>query len=250
MKPRFVIIIIAVILGIVAALGINNYLNNIKRQAVEEQKTVEVWVANQDIAKGTSIEDIEKKRLAALKSVPRRYVAAQAISSTRNIEGQVLSVPISTGEQLTIGKFKHPSEAGLSYTIPKGHIALSIPYDSVKGVAGMVKPGDLVTVFSTFSPGPGGEDLTKILLQKVQVIAVGVNIGAEKEGSEAKTIGAANASTSSNSDYKTITLTLTPADAEKVVFAQENGKIWLGLHPPTNPEAAATNGRTLKTVFE
>ncbi|MBE0447456.1 MAG: Flp pilus assembly protein CpaB [Actinobacteria bacterium] len=250
MKPRFVIIVVAVVLGAVAALGVNSYLNNVKKQVVREQKTIDVWVASQDIAKGTSIQDIEKNRLAELKKVPRGYVASQAISSARNIQGQVLSVPVSAGEQLTTGNFKFPSEAGLSYSIPKGHIAVSLPYDHIKGIAGMVKPGDLVTVFATLNPGPDGEDLTKILLQKVQVIAIGVNMGAEKEGAKAKAIGTAEASPNNSSDQKTITLALAPSDAEKIIFAQENGKIWFGLHPPTNAEAVATQGRTLKTILK
>ncbi len=255
MKPRFVIILIAIILGAVATLGINGYLNNIRRQAVEEQKAVQVLVANKDIEKGTPIEDIINNRLAEIKSVPRRYVASQAISSTRNIEGQVLSVSISSGEQLTTGKFKLPSEAGLSFTVPKGYIEVSIPYDNIKGVAGMVKPGDLVTVFATFNPGPDGNDLTKILLQKVRVIAINENVGAEKETQGTKKADAVVPSPTGNSvgignQQSTVTLALVPSDAEKLVFAQENGKLWLGLHPSLNAEIADTKGRTLKTVFK
>lgn len=250
MKPRFVIIVVAVILGVVATLGVNGYLAGIKKQAVEEQKTVKVWVAASDIPKGTSIEDIQEEKFAELKNIPQRYVASQAMSSIRNIEGQVLSVDISVGEQLTVGKFKHPSEAGLSFSVPKDFIAVSIPYDEIKGVAGMVKPGDLLTVFSTFNPGPDGEDATKILLQKVQVIAVGATVGAEKTREKERTVGAAEASPSETQDQKTVTLALKPAEAEKVVFAQENGKIWLGLHPTNFAEAATTKGITLKTVYK
>ncbi|MHB8842340.1 MAG: Flp pilus assembly protein CpaB [Candidatus Aquicultor sp.] len=250
MKPRLVIIIIAVILGAIVTLGVNNYLNNIKKQAVEEQKTVQVWVAASDIAKGTSIEDIAKDHLAELKEIPRRYVASQAISSTRNIEGQVLSVSISAGEQLTIGKFKHPSEAGLSFTVPKGYLAVSIPYDSIRGIAEMAKPGDLVTAFASFNPGADGDDVTKILLQKVQVIAVGDSIGAEKEAPGNKVLDSSKAESTSDKSNKTITLALIPADAEKLVYAQENGKVWLGLHTSTNPQMVSTKGITIKTVFK
>lgn len=250
MKPRVVIIVVAVVLGIVATLGVNSYLSNIKKQAVEEQKTVQIWVASSDISRGTSIEDIQKKKLAELRNIPRRYVASQAISSTRNIEGKVLSVEVSAGEQLTAGKFKHPSEAGLSFSIPKDFIAVSIPYDEIKGIAGMVKPGDQLTVFATFSPGPDGEDVTKILLQKVQVIAVGATVGAEKEADKTQGAGVAQAASSEVKAEKTVTLALAPTDAEKVVFAQENGKIWLGLHPTSFGEAATTKGITLKTVYK
>jgi len=252
-KPRVVIIIVAIFLGLIAALSISVYINNIKRQAIEEQKTVEVWVANTDIAKGTGIEEIQNNRMAELKAIPRRYVASQSISSTRNLEGQVLSVPVSAGEQLTANKFKYPSEAGLAFSIPNDHIAVSIPYDDVKGVAGMVKPGDLITVFVTFDPGPGGESLTKILLQKVKVIAVGVRVGAEREqNSQVKVAGSAETpqNNSGSSGGKTVTLALSPADAERLVFSQEKGRVWLGLHPSTNAKDVSTEGRTLQSVFK
>lgn len=253
MKPRLIMIVAALVIGLIAAFSVNNYISGIKKQAAEEQKTVKVWVAEKDISKGTSIEDIEKNRLAELRSVPRKYVASQAISSTRNIEGQVLNVSLSAGEQLTTGKFNYPTDVGLACTVPKGHIAVSIPYENAKGVAGMVKPGDLVTVFATFEPGPSGEDETKILLQKVKVTAVGMSTGVEKQDVKSRTVGvaeAANNSSVSSSDKKTITLALSPADAEKLVFSQENGKVWLGLHPSGSSEAVATEGVVINTVFK
>ncbi len=249
MKPRVVIIIIAVILGAIVTLGVNSYLSNIKQQAVEDQKTVQVWVASGDIAKGTSIEDITKDHLAELKEVPRRYVATQAISSTRNIKGQVLSIAISAGEQLTVGKFKHPSEAGLSYTVPKGYLAVSVPYDNIRGYAGMAKPGDLVTVIATFNPG---EDtaITRIVLQKVLVIAVDKSVGAEKEEPGSKALGSSKEESSADTDKKTVTLAIMPADAEKLVYSQEDGKVWLGLHTSTNPQKVTTKGITFENVFK
>src|SRR3990172_4563681 len=117
MKPRVIIIIIAVVLGLFAVVGVNNYVTNIKKQAVEQQKTIEVWVATNNIEKGVSTEDIVNKKLAELKQIPKRYVAADAISSTRNITDKVLSVSVSAGEQLTAAKFKVPSEAGLAYSV-------------------------------------------------------------------------------------------------------------------------------------
>jgi len=75
-------------------------------------------------------------------------------------------------------------------------------------------------------------------------------VGAEKEDAQAKTVGSASAKTGDEKEQKTITLALAPADAEKVVYAQENGKIWFGLHPPTGAEVATTQGKTLKTIFK
>jgi hypothetical protein len=47
-----------------------------------------------------------------------------------------------------------------------------------------------------------------------------------------------------------VTLALAPADVVKLVFAEEQGSVWLSLLPPTATEAPTAAGRTIKTIFE
>lgn len=102
-------------------------------------------------------------------------------------------------------------------------VAISIPVGEVVGVSDKINPGDRVTVIATFTPGPGGSDVTRILLQNVEVLATSAEI---QRTSKKPEIGNA-----SSLGKKTITLAVPPANAEKLVFAEEKGHVWIALMP-------------------
>ena len=202
-----------------------------------------------------SAEELIEKKLIVTQEIPRMYVSSGAVSSISSIEGQVVSSPISKGEQVTLTRFQYTAQAGLSYGVPEGFVAVAIPSDAVKGVAGLLKPNDTVMVAATFKPGPNGEEaLTKVLLPKARVLAVGTSVGAEAEDDEIKTTAGGLRGSSDSSDEKqiasTVTLALTPADLEKLIYAEEQGSVWLALLPATATDIPATTGRSLETVYQ
>ena len=253
MKSRSVMVIIALILGLLAASGVFLYANGVKQQVEHEQDTAKVLVAEEDIPIGLGLTEIMDKRLARFQNVPQKYVASGVIDSSKDIDGQVLAFPVQKGEQITADSFKYNTKAGLAFAIPKDQVALSISVDEVKGVSGMIKAGDLVDIIATLSGSTGAagdDDMTKILLQKVKVIAVG-NVIAPQEGraDEPKTLTSSGGS-SSDTKKQVVTLALAPADAEKVVFAEEKGSVWLSLLPASELEPVSTPGQTQETVFK
>jgi pilus assembly protein CpaB len=253
MKSRLVMVVIALILGLMAAFGVFLYANGVKQQVEQDQKTAKVLVAEEDIPIGLGLSEIMDKRLASFQKVPKKYVASGVIASSKDIDGQVLAFSVQKGEQITTDRFQYNTKAGLAFAIPKDHVALSISVDEVKGVSGMVKAGDLVNIIATLSGSSGatiGEDMTKILLSNVKVIAVG-NVIAPQEGraEEQKTL-TSSGSSSSDTGKRVVTLALTPGDAEKVVFAEEKGSVWLSLLPASESESVSTPGQTHETVFK
>ena len=181
------------------------------------------------------------------------YVSSGAVSQISSIEGQVVSSPISKGEQVTLTRFQYAAQAGLSYGVPEGFVAVAISSDAVKGVAGLLKPNDTVMVTATFKPGPNGEEaFTKVLLPKARVLAVGSSVGVEAQDDEVKTTGGLGNRSSSNEEQvaSTVTLALTPADLEKLVYAEEQGSVWLALLPATATDIPVTTGRSLDSVYK
>ena len=166
---------------------------------------------------------------------------------------KVVAQPISKDEQITTAMFKYATDVGLAPSTPKDHLAVSIPYEAVRGVAGLIKPGDYVAVVGTFEPGDGKVDtaITKIVLPKAQVLAVGkalsgaISTAAEKDVTPKSGAMLSNADTSADA-APTITLALTPVDVEKLVFAQEEGKVWLALFSPNDPSVPVTTGIRLQ----
>jgi pilus assembly protein CpaB len=253
MRSKLLIVVVALILAGVAATLAMNYVSSARTEVASDSKPVEILVAKEDIPRGISAEELLAKDMVAMEQVPQRFVAAGAISSSRAIEGQVLNNPLTRGEQLTSARFATPSAAGLAYSIPREYVAISIPVDEVKGISGLVRPGDHIAMFATFAPGPNGEEnITKLLLADAKVLAVGTALSAESaappEGTKTSTLG--GATREEEVAPHTMTLSVSPKDAARIVFAEETGKVWVTLLPATAEASPKAPGQTIRTVFK
>lgn len=254
MRSRLIIAIVAVVLGIVAAFGAAAYLATERGRIAAGAQLVNVLVAQQDLPLGMSADELMAKGYLVSRQIPRQYVAADAISSQARLLGRVVSQPISKDQMVTDAMFKYAADVGLASSTPKGYLAISIPYEQARGVAGLVKPGDSVAVLATFKP-EGGVPLTKLILPKVKVLAVGKALDAVAEGNSTTVkvnnsggLMSSGGQTAADQTPGTITLALTPVDAEKLVFAQEQGKTWLALYSPNDPGSAKALGVTYDRI--
>jgi pilus assembly protein CpaB len=257
MRVKILLLIVALILGGLAAVMAAQYLNSARTRIEAESQPMEVLVATEDIPRGVQADDLVERGLIEIQEVPAQFVAAGAISSANAIEGQVLAVPLTEGEQITRSRFQFPSTAGLAYSIPDDYLALTIAVNEVKGVAGLLKPGDHVAAFVTFTSGAEaqsgseGKELTQMLLPRARVLAAGQLLDqfAESGGEEEQPGGLASRQTQQES-MRTVTLSLSPVDAERLVFAEEIGNVWLALVPATATDVPQTSGQTIDTVLE
>jgi len=243
MKSRSAMVLTAIVLATMATLGIMIYVQSLRAQIKEDSTPVNVLIARKAIPKGTSIEIIEDKNLVEIERIPKRYVAEGAYSDLSQIHGHVLTITLNKGEQLTSSKLEKRSEAGLSYQLPEGLVAISIPIDEVIGVSGHIKQDDRIDIIATFSPGPGGTDISKTLLQNVQVLSV------SSTNADTKSSVRIGKNSTQGNQKKTITLALSSSDAEKLVFAEEKGSIWLMLLSHNN-QPVNTGGQTLESIFK
>jgi len=260
MRSRIVIIVVALVLGGVAAIMAATYLNSARVRLDAQSQPVEVLVAQENIERGTPSDELFAKKLIVAQKIPRQFVAADAISSQRAIDGQVLAVSLTAGEQLTTGRFQYPSQAGLAYSVPSDYIAVSIPVDKVSSVSGLLRPGDLVAVMGTVEQ-PSGKDkvtVTKILVPKARILAVGTDAGtgtSSETNSGSKSVMSAASRDQNQTEVNAVTLALSPADAEKVVFIANEGSgkgdrsLWLALLPVKTTSIAITKGQTAKTAL-
>lgn len=259
MRSKVAILIVALVLGGLAAVLAANYLGDARSTIEAESEPIEVLIASEDIPRGLSAEELLAEDLITLQEVPRRFVAAGAISSEKALEGRVLADPLSAGEQVTEGRFELPSTAGLAYSIPGEFVGLSIPVDEVQGVSGLVKPGDHVTLYVTFdeNQNDGTPAITRMLVADTKVLAVGAALRAEPASTndEGSSDGGALATsrdenTEEDLNARTMTLAVNAADAERIVFAEEQGNVWCALLPATVTEVPKTAGRTMQTIFK
>jgi pilus assembly protein CpaB len=251
MKSKVLIAAVAVILGGVAALAAFVYLNGVQKAAEAGSTMTSVLVAAKDIQRGSSANDLLASGAAVLKKMPRRYVPEGAMSSLTGMVDRVLAVPVSAGEVLTSARFQYPSEAGLAFNVPPGFVAVTVPVDDARGVAGLVKPGDRVAVLITVSTKNGNGDQTGYTVPGAKVLAVGRATGTESGPQRATSGGGALGGGGTNDDKaaNTITLAVSSNDAQKVVFAAESGRLWLALLPTTESVAGTATVQSMSTVL-
>jgi pilus assembly protein CpaB len=266
MKLRITLIILAIILGALAVFGVIGYINSIKATVEEEVEKVEVLVAEQNIPKEVPVETLIEENLVMLKSIPRKYLAEGVLTSLDGYTGYVVANHISKGEQITTTMFAKPEDLGLSFVIPDGMVAISIPIDEVIGVSYLINAGDRVNIIATFpgvvktessgevaSEETTGEEtqqaeglvtgegeltpITKTILWNVEVLHIGI-----------RKAGTQSTDETNYGDIGTITLAVTPEDSEKVVFIEENTSVWLALVPVDGIEEGKTPGISFDNV--
>jgi pilus assembly protein CpaB len=250
MRSKLLLVVIAVVLGGVAAFATFGYLGSLQRQAESGSTMTDVLVATQDIPRGVSANDLVSSGYVSTVKMPLRYVSSGAMSSMRGVLDRVLAVPVSKGEVLTSARFQYPSEAGLAFSVPKGFVAVTIPVDDARGVAGLVKPGDRVALLATVSQKTGTDAQTRIIIAGARVLAVGQSTGTEAQPSASQSSSALGSQSNGNQSGKTVTLAVTSVDAEKVVFAAESGSAWLALLSTTESIAEPGAGQTASTILK
>lgn len=259
MRSKLLIIAAALVLGGIAAFASFQYLNAVRTEAEAGSRMTEVLVAKSEIARGMSADDMLAGGLIQRVQMPQRYVPEGAISSTRSVADRILAVALSQGEILTANRFQYPSEAGLAFNVPKDYIAVTVPVDEARSVAGLVKAGDRVVVLATVEikggAGAQGGEETRIMIPGARVLAVGRNTGvssgasANGQASSGGIVGG-NGGQGQNQAVGSVTVALSPLDAEKVIYAVEAGRIWLALLPATASEATPGPGQSAQTVLK
>jgi pilus assembly protein CpaB len=254
MRSKIIILVVAVVLGLLSAFFVARYLDSARADIAAQAEPVRVLVATRDIPAGTTATEILSQDYSEEQLIPRQYVADGAISSSASIDGKVLAVPLTRGEQLTTARFKVAEEVGLSFALPEGYVAISVPDSESRGVSGFVSPGDYVMVIASFDSGGLDTAVTKTLISKARVLAAGTETSqtvapAEQEqGAQGGLMNSGSAG-SAGTGPATITLAVTPVDAERIVFAHEAGSVWYALLSSSTTTVPATTGEKYPQVL-
>jgi pilus assembly protein CpaB len=210
-------LIVAVFFGLIAAYGIYNFLQQ-QRQAAEAFRTAtqDVVVAAQDIAPGTMInEEMIKKGTIKLAPWPKASVPVGAFTSPQQVIGKVNRVKIIANEPLLESRLAGEG-AGLTVRLEPGKRAMAVRVDEIIGVSGFIVPDDRVDIILTTTPtgATGDNRIAKIVLQNKRVLSVAQSTE-QKDGKPQLA--------------RSITLEVTPEEAEKLSLASQEGQIVLAL---------------------
>jgi pilus assembly protein CpaB len=238
----------AIVLGIFCYLGAQYYLRSslsaAQAKLAGDYKTRKVIVAAADIPAGGVLSGDN----LATRAIPERYLASTTLGPDDfdSIDGQKVVVGMKAGDPIDRGALDRSDRTALSTTVARGERAITFPVDEVSSISGMLVPGDVIDLLYTgpgntensYRPqpgqaGPGPKELLHVrpILQAVQVIATG------KTTQKRVVQTQAGKSEEVNMDFTTVTLKVTPAQAQEVLMGQRLGSLTAVLRNPQDMSA-------------
>ena len=285
MGRRALVLLVALLLAGVAAFAVFQFLSGIQREVQVGQERTPVFRANAFIAEGSEGSLVlQSGQITAseenVEDLPTGIITSEP-ELNAYLTGRLAVGPIETNEIIVQSQWAELTVdlIPLADLIPSGKQALTINTDAVRGVNGFIRPGDLINMIITLeiefsqipvdSPifgipsdttapdGTAAEDeqtatvtYTRYVMQGLPVLAVARDVRAEEgEDTTVTTAAPTTGEQAAPEIPETIfTLEVTPEQAERIVFAFENGSVWLTLVPEDFVEVE-TDGVTIENLF-
>jgi pilus assembly protein CpaB len=241
---RKLILLLSGILALLAVFLMQLYKRNLARELGVAGQWVTILVAREDIAAFTPIAGTKLR----VKEFPANYLPPRYIKQDfrDDIVGQITNYTIKKGSPiLTSDLASTQDEARLSQIIQDEMRALALPVNEVNTFGGLLRPKDHVDILGTFQKPGSGRVETVTLLQNVTVLAVGSKLGSGRE------VVTSNSRSNRSSRNTTVTVLVTPEEAELLVFAQDRGEFSLTMRNEEDVDAEmALAGKNFADIFE
>lgn len=228
----------AIVLGLAATFlfqkQLRDHMNQIDAQVRGSHKMVTVVVAKRDLPKGAVI----SPAVFAKARIPSEYVHASAVDPKEfgRYVGQRLGAPLKHGEAL-LEVHLESLTAVFSSTLESGNRALTTEVDEVNSISGLLRPSDHIDLMVTaHGSGANTTEVTFPLLSNVEVLATG-QVTRKSEG------------TNQPRTYTTITLSVSPEDAQRIVVAKNSGKLTAVLRNPDDARASPSAAMNIDDVL-
>lgn len=130
-------ITLAVVIGLMVIALLNGFIH-----------PTDVVVAKVAVAPGT----ILVADLVELRSMPAGAKPADAFTKLEDVQGKMLAVGRAPGDFILSSVLGEASAAGIPSELEPGHVALAINVDLASGVAGLLRPGQTVTIIGMLTP--------------------------------------------------------------------------------------------------
>ena len=237
MKKPGTILLMAVVLGALVSAWVYNLIRSKERQveaarAAAAGDTIELVVAAQEIPIGARIE-------AAHVRTTRWPLDAQpegALKKPEEAVGQIARMTIEKNRPVVGTQLVAQGVGLLPMLITEGMRAMSVKVDSVTGVSGFITPNSRVDVLVAGKPEGRSDDeeRSKLILQNVRVLATGKSIEQQDE----KPV-----------EVPTVTLLVSPEEAEKLTLATRQEPVRLALRNFRDEEVVRTSGMSTTALF-
>jgi pilus assembly protein CpaB len=250
-KRRVLTVALALLLAVVGTGGVLAYVRQANNRALAGQKAVSVLVAGKLIPSGTTVAAAFRDGLLTSQKLPAAALPSDAMSSIPpSMSGLVLSADVQQGQLLLRPMLVTAAEVTSGLPIPAGMVAVTVNLCLPEAVAGYVRAGSEVEVFSTYGPKatsltatsnctpPHGQQdygdvQTRVVLPRLHVLSVGP-AAASTSGSSATSGSSMSGSSTSGSSAASsadtlVTVAVSQANAGRLILLAETGLPYLAL---------------------
>lgn len=240
MSARTVIVIVlALVFGLVAALLVHQMAN--KAPVPGPSDEVDVMVATRDISPGQEIVE----GMFTTNKFPKDRLPPRAVLKKEKLLKRAALMQIFKDEPIVESRLTEEGKLGLAPLIKKGWRAYTVSVvDPASGVGTFLLPRSKVDVLLTLKGGGGdreGGPITTVLLQNVEVLAVGSKLSAGADQGNKKGGG-------DNQRTRNVTFAVKPEDANKLQLGTSLGNLHLVLRHPDDNEKVDVEEATLASI--
>lgn len=226
MTRRIVGVALAVLLAVIGTGAVLLYVKSAQDTVAKGQEAVRVLVATSRIPAGTTGAGIRERSMVEEVVMPRSSVPDDTLQAVPvELEKLVVTSDVQPRQLLLKGMFGQATKLSGGISVPEKLIAVSAKLAAEEEVGGFVRPGSQIAVFTTcriydadYKRKTGDDNyLTKVLLPRVEVLAVGAY------GQDGQT-SAQSAEQRAKADAQgrvtlIVTVAVNQGDAEKLIHA-------------------------------
>lgn len=201
--------------------------------ATPDEPAIAVMVAARPLAEGDIVRPSDLRPRPAPQGVPAG-AAAQGSPEAARLVGAVTRQAVASGDPVLPAQTVAPGDRSfLAAIVRPGHRAVAVPVDAVSSAGGLIWPGDRVDVILAQELRTDGVPLSQsvvadTVLRNVRVLSIDQRLDGAPAPA-AKDATAEVAAAARPAVPATVTLEVTPGDAERVAVALTLGKLSLGL---------------------
>jgi len=240
-SKNWIMLVVALVIGGVGIYAANSFIEN-QLAAYEEkyktkEKMVQVVVPKKSLPRGMRL----KQSDLVVREIPLAYVDKGAVSPNKYkvAVGQRLSFAVEGGRPLLWAHLESGAVPTFSGKLPEGHRALSFSVDKINSISGFLQPRDRIDLMLTYK-NSRKKKITRPMIQNLLVIATDKKVQTEKFG---------NNGSKKASSYKTLTVQVSPEDAEKIILAQDVGTLTAVLRHPDDKKLISSRSMTTARLF-
>jgi pilus assembly protein CpaB len=224
-------LIVALILGGIAAKMAFDFVQKRQSGLVSEIKHPQMVVAKRGVEAGTALteEDLALGDVSSDATIPET-----AFTTVEELLGRVTVVPLLQGQAITSTLLAPKGMGpGLQAAVPLGMRAVTVEINEMTGVAGYLVPGCHVDVIQTLKDDKTGQPTARTLAQNVKITAIGVR----------------HNPVDGDGGGRSITLLVTPAQAELMELSSTIGRPRFVLRNGNDLAAVEPKGVTLAELL-